>query len=226
MTTNTATVKPLILEMNAGERTLAVHAALLRDEQDVILVDTGIPGQLDVIRQALEREGISFDQLTRIIITHQDLDHLGSLPELVEATGGRVQVVAHELCKPYIMGELPTIKRGVFVRPSKVDVTVQDGDVLPYCGGIQIVFTPGHTPDHISLYHAVSKTLISGDALTAQDGILMPPNRDFTPDMPTALRSVAKLAELEIRSVIAYHGGVCTDQIKERLVQIAEGKAD
>ncbi|TJY41277.1 MBL fold metallo-hydrolase [Cohnella pontilimi] len=218
-----AGVSPLLLELRTGGQPFPVHAALFRDEQNVILVDTGTPGQLEVIREALGREGVSLDQLTQIIITHQDMDHLGSLPELAEATNGRVQVLAHELCKPYIQGELPTIKRGVLVRPTKVDVTLRDGDSLPYCGGIQIIFTPGHTPDHISLYHPASRTLISGDALTSQAGTLMPPSRDFTPDMPTALRSVAKLSRLDIETVITYHGGVCTGGIRERLLQIASG---
>ncbi|WP_429472331.1 MBL fold metallo-hydrolase [Neobacillus sp. B4I6] len=82
----------------------------------------------------------------------------------------------------------------------------------------------GHTPDHISLYHQPTKTLISGDALTANDGVLMPPIPEFTPDMDSALNSVAKLIELDIETVITYHGGVCTDRIKERLTAIAEGK--
>ncbi|MCZ8511800.1 MBL fold metallo-hydrolase [Paenibacillus filicis] len=212
------------LEMDAGGRTFLVHAALLKDERDAILVDTGIPGQLEVIRQALERQGLPFGKLTKIIITHQDLDHVGSLPDLVNASGGHLEVLAHELSKPYILGEAPLIKRGITVQASKVDVTLQDGDLLPYCGGIRVIFTPGHTPDHICLYHVPSKTLISGDALTSVDGVLMPPNPDFTPDMATALKSVAKLLDYDIETVITYHGGVCTNRIKERLAEIAEGK--
>lgn len=36
---------------------MAAHAALVRNDQDVILMDTGIPGQLETIRQALEKAG-------------------------------------------------------------------------------------------------------------------------------------------------------------------------
>jgi glyoxylase-like metal-dependent hydrolase (beta-lactamase superfamily II) len=216
-------IKAVKLEMSAGANTFAVHAALLWDEQDVILVDTGIPGQLELIRHTLAQEGVPFEKLTKIIITHQDLDHLGSLPDLIEASEGRISVFAHELTKPYILGEVPLIKRGVKVPPSKVDVTLQDGDLLPYCGGIQVIFTPGHTPDHISLYHKPSKTLITGDALTSQEGVLMPPNQSFTPDMEEALKSVSKLLDYDIETVITYHGGICTERIKERLAEIANG---
>ena len=219
----TAGIKPLILEMDANGSPFIVHAALLWDENDVILVDTGIPGQLDVIRKALAQAGFPFEKLTKIIITHHDMDHIGSLPDLVHASEGRIKVLAHELAKPYILGEIPTLKRKIIVPPTKVDVTLQDGVVLPDCGGIQVIFTPGHTPDHISLYHVPSKTIISGDALTSTDGVLMSPDPSFTPDMPTALKSVAKMLEFDIETVITYHGGVCTDNIKDRLAVIAKG---
>ncbi|WP_268747713.1 MBL fold metallo-hydrolase [Cohnella kolymensis] len=71
------------------------------------------------------------------------------------------------------------------------------------------------------MYHQSSKTLIAGDALTSHEGIIMPPSRDHTPDMESALKSVAKLLDVEIHTVITYHGGVCTDGIKERLAEIA-----
>ncbi|NIK78862.1 glyoxylase-like metal-dependent hydrolase (beta-lactamase superfamily II) [Paenibacillus castaneae] len=214
-------VMPIVLELNAGS--FVVHAALFWDEKDVILVDTGIPGHGKLIKETLNRESNLFDRLTKIIITHHDNDHIGSLPELLAESNNRIEVLAHPLAKPYIMGELPLMKGGHMARPAKVDYTVQDGEVLPYCGGIQVVYTPGHMPDHISLYHLPSKTLISGDALTAQEGVLMPPSAQFTIDMDQALQSVAKLAELDIETVIAYHGGVCKDQIRERLAVIAEG---
>lgn len=223
MSTGTG-VKALKLEMNNNGKLFVVHAALMWDEQEVILVDTGVPGQLDLIREICAQHSFPFEKLTKIIITHQDMDHIGSLPELIAASEGRVEVLAHELAKPYIQGEVPLIKRGVLATPSKVDVTLQDGDILPYAGGIQVIFTPGHTPDHICLYHKPSKTLISGDALTSLDGVLMPPKQAVTQDMDSALNSVRKLIDLDIETVITYHGGVCTDRIKPRLAEIADGK--
>lgn len=218
-------MKALKLEMNAGGNPFVVHASLLWDEHETILVDTGIAGQLDLIRETLAKESVPFERLTKIIITHQDRDHIGSLPELIAASEGRLEVLAHEIGKPYLLGEVPLVKSKTFAIPAKVDVTLQDGDVLPYCGGIRVIFTPGHSPDHISLYHQPSKTLISGDALTSQDGVLMPPNPVHTPDMETALKSVGKLLEFDIETVIAYHGGVCTERIRERLAEIASGTA-
>jgi len=33
-----------------------------------------------------------------------------------------------------------------------VDKTLEDGEELPFCGGITVIHTPGHTPGHICLY--------------------------------------------------------------------------
>ncbi|MED1958312.1 MBL fold metallo-hydrolase [Brevibacillus formosus] len=218
--TQTEGIKTIKLEMNAGGNPFVVHTAVLWDDNEAILVDTGIPGQLELIQNVLAQEAIPFEKLTKIIITHQDRDHIGSLPEIVAAAEGSVQVVAHEAAIPYLAGVTPLLKSGLLAPPVKVDHAVQDGDVLPYCGGIQVIYTPGHSPDHISLYHIPSKTLISGDALTAQDGVLMPFNPEFTPDQTTALQSIRKLLEFDIEIVIAYHGGVCTEGIKQRLADI------
>ncbi|MGC5327423.1 MBL fold metallo-hydrolase [Brevibacillus sp. SYSU BS000544] len=215
-------IKALRLEMNINENLFVVHAALLWDENEVVLVDTGIPGQLDLIRTVLEQESIPFEKITKIIITHQDRDHIGSLPDIIAASEGKIHVLAHEVAVPYLAGEIPLIKSGAIAPYVKVNQALQDGDILPYCGGIQVIYTPGHSPDHISLYHLPSKTLISGDALTSQDGELQSFDPNFTPDKATAYQSVAKLLDLEIDTVITYHGGVCTENIKERLEDIVK----
>ncbi|MDQ1914222.1 MBL fold metallo-hydrolase [Paenibacillus sp. GD4] len=211
---------PLLLKMDAGGRPFPVHAAALWDGEEATLVDTGIPGQLDVIRYALEEHHIPFERVTRILITHQDRDHIGSLPELVEAGGGRIEVLCHETGRPYLEGETPLVKNGTLATPVKVTGTFRDGEILPIAGGLRVIYTPGHTPDHTSFYHESSRTLISGDALTAQDHVLLPFNPNFTSDKEEALRSIEKLLELKIETVIAYHGGVCIGNIRERLLEI------
>ncbi|TLS50772.1 MBL fold metallo-hydrolase [Paenibacillus antri] len=213
-------IVPLFLEMDAGGRPFPVHATAIWDGEEATIVDTGIPGQLELLRAALEKEGIPFDNVVRILITHQDRDHIGSLPELVATGGGRIEVLCHEVGKPYLQGETPLVKSGTLATPVAVTRTFRDGDILPIAGGLRVVYTPGHTPDHTSFYHMPSRTLISGDALTAKDGVLMPFNPDFTPAREEALRSIEKLLDFKIDTVIAYHGGVCSGSIRERLLEI------
>ncbi|TYP74781.1 MBL fold metallo-hydrolase [Paenibacillus methanolicus] len=215
-------LQAIAFEMDVNGNPFVVHTALLADEQGAVLVDTGIPGQLELIRGVLEQASVPLAKLSTIIITHQDRDHIGSLPELVEATGGAVQVLAHEVGVPYLAGEIPLLKSKQLAVPVQVDRALRDGDVLPVARGLQVVHTPGHTPDHISLYHQPSKTLIAGDALTAADGVLHAFDPRHTLEPRTALASIAKLIELDIETVIAYHGGVVTGDIRQRLRELVE----
>lgn len=91
----------------------------------------------------MERVGIPVDKLNVLILTHQDIDHIGSLPDLLKNGVSDIKVYAHELDKPYIEGELPLLKDGNVENPpkGKVSNTVIDGQELPYCGGIQILHT-------------------------------------------------------------------------------------
>jgi glyoxylase-like metal-dependent hydrolase (beta-lactamase superfamily II) len=92
---------------------------------------------------------------------------------------------------------------------------------LPYCGGMTVIFTPGHTPGHICLYLNQSKILVSGDALVVADGELRGPNPQATYDMDTALKSLKKLARYDIETVVCYHGGVYGDNPNKRLAELA-----
>ncbi|KLU66965.1 putative metallo-hydrolase YflN [Desulfosporosinus acididurans] len=237
-------VEALELTVNLMGRQTTIYPALFWDKDSVILVDAGFPSLEPQIKEAIEKTGVSFDRLTKVIITHQDIDHIGSLPEILACSQQKVEVLAHEVEKPYIQGDKPLIKadaakrsklfetlpeeqrkrlQAVFSNPpkAKVDRTIEDGEELPYCGGIIVIHTPGHTPGHICLYHKATKTLVTGDALTADDGLLSGPNPSATYDLDEANKSMKKLARLDIDNVICYHGGVFTNDVQKRILQLA-----
>jgi glyoxylase-like metal-dependent hydrolase (beta-lactamase superfamily II) len=205
---------------------------------------------LQAIREAMDKLGVPFRRLDKVIITHQDVDHIGSLPEVVKAADPAPEVIAHELAKPYVEGDKPLVKLTperiakmletlpeerrqdpqavlTLLPRAKVDTTVVGDQYLPYCGGITVIFTPGHTPDHISLYLHKSKTLVAGDALTVADGQLSGPRAEVTQDMATATASIEKFTHFDIATVICYHGGVFEKDANQRLAALAiSGGAD
>lgn len=91
-------------------RVEAIHPTLIGDEDTVMLVDTGFPGQLALFREAMAEAGVPFNRLTKIVITHQDLDHIGGLPAMIGELGQGVEVLASEVEKPYIQGEQRLVK--------------------------------------------------------------------------------------------------------------------
>ncbi|PFU79622.1 hydrolase [Bacillus cereus] len=196
-----------------------IHPILLWDDEMAVLIDTGFPGQIEDIQVEMEKVGVSFDKLKVVILTHQDIDHIGSLPELLQRCRSNIKVYAHELDKPYIEGDLPLLKDGnVENRPKgKVSDTVIDGQELPYCGGILILHTPGHTPGHISLYLKQSKILVAGDSMYSVNGVLGGVHAPTTLNIMEARQSLKKYLNLDIESVVCYHGGLSKENINVQL---------
>jgi glyoxylase-like metal-dependent hydrolase (beta-lactamase superfamily II) len=74
-----------------------IHPTLIWDKDTAILVDTGFPGQLSKIREAMEKAKVPFNKLNKIILTHQDIDHIGSLPDILDESTQRIEVLASQL---------------------------------------------------------------------------------------------------------------------------------
>lgn len=227
-----------------GRRTI-IYPVIVSDADEVILVDTGFPGSdgIEQIREQAIEAGIPFERLTKVILTHQDIDHIGGLPELIRKQ--KVKVIAHEEEKPYIEGTKRLIKftpervraiealpedeqrrlKSVYEAPPKapVDTCVGDGHELPCCGGIVVIHTPGHTPGHICLYLRQNKVLIAGDALNMADGSLVGPNPQFSADMDSAKASLKKLTRYDIQTVVTYHGGAYGENVNQRIAELAGG---
>lgn len=103
-------VEILELTMNVMGNQSIIHPTLIWDDETVILVDAGIPFQLPEIQKVMDQVGAPFSKLNKVILTHQDLDHIGGLPEILRSSVHKVEVLAHKEERPYIQGEKPLLK--------------------------------------------------------------------------------------------------------------------
>lgn len=237
-------VEVLELKTIVMGRESIIYPTLIWDKDTAILVDAGFPGQGQYIREAVEKAGVAFNKLNKVIITHQDIDHIGALPEMLTISENKIEVIAHEIEKPHIQGDKPLLKadperlkklegsipeeqlnrmKELFKNSpkAKVDTTVEDGEELPYCGGIKVIWTPGHTTGHICLYLKQSKTLITGDAIVLADGQLFGPRPQMTANMDEATKSLKKLVQYDIETVVCYHGGIFNHNANQRIAELA-----
>ncbi|WP_235885539.1 MBL fold metallo-hydrolase [Paenibacillus cymbidii] len=231
-----------MLELNAGNRTLC--PTILYDDERWYLVDTGLPGNAPLICDLAQAAGMGDRPLGAILLTHQDIDHIGGLPGFRNAEGSVMDVYAHNEDRSAIDGTGPMLKvsperlatllesmpaqvrsgfEATFLHPNAPNVTrtFADGDELPIAGGLTVIHTPGHTPGHVSLYHRPSKTLIAGDAMVIVGGELQGPIPAYTPILPQALQSLRKLTEFDVDTVICYHGGCLRTGVNARISKLA-----
>lgn len=93
-----------------------MYPVLVWDEKNTVLIDTGLPGQEETLLELIKKEGVHPEKIDSIIITHHDMDHIGSLASIVKWIKAKnngestVRVLSHEIEKPYIQGEKLPIK--------------------------------------------------------------------------------------------------------------------
>lgn len=118
--------------------------------------------------------------------------------------------------------ELPDQFQHLIINPPKVKVDhiVEDGDEIPFCGGIRVIFTPGHTPGHICLYLQESNILIAGDALSIDRGELRGPTTPTIADVPLAQQSLRALLDFNIEKMVCFHGGLSTENVNKQLISL------
>ncbi|MGI9645045.1 MAG: MBL fold metallo-hydrolase [Ilumatobacteraceae bacterium] len=184
-----------------------VSAYVLLRGNEAAVVDTGIPGEVDLIADGLSALGASFTDVRHVVITHKHDDHQGGLGEvLAEATGAMVYAGEADLAE--ITSSVPLTAIG-------------DGDEVL---GMGVLNTPGHTPGSISLFDTETGILVAGDAVNGDEaGGLTGANPRFSDDMTAAGASIARLAELPSTVVAFGHGGAPVDDAMAKLAALTTG---
>jgi glyoxylase-like metal-dependent hydrolase (beta-lactamase superfamily II) len=131
------------------------------DSDRAIVVDPG--EEADRLTEAVDALGITVEA---ILLTHTHFDHVGAVAPLARHTGA--PVYCPELEVPVlanIMDFVPWAGFGPF-ESYDADETVKGGENLTLADlDIDVIFTPGHSPGHVTYSIAAEQALFSGDVL-------------------------------------------------------------
>ena len=127
---------------------------------EAIVIDPGDEAQR--LLGAIDELGLD---VKAILLTHTHFDHVGAVAEVAAATGAPVY------CPVLEVGVLADVMS--FVPPGfgpfesyEADETVAGGERLELAGlEIEVLFTPGHSPGHVTYSIPAEHALFSGDVL-------------------------------------------------------------
>jgi len=170
-----------------------------------VIVDPG--EEAPRLLEAIEGWAVTLDA---ILLTHTHFDHVGAVAPLARATGAPVYCPQIEV--PVLQDVMAFVPWPGFGPYESWDPehTVAGGETLALAGlQLDVIFTPGHSPGHVTYAVRDEAALLSGDVLF-QDSI----GRTDLPggDGPTLMRSIALLLDRfdDATVVLPGHMGVTT----------------
>jgi hydroxyacylglutathione hydrolase len=149
--------------MPVGPLQTNCYLATCQETHEAVLID---PGWDDpILVQTIEGRGAV---VKAIVLTHAHFDHIGGVAALVERTGA--PLIMHPDDVPLLNRRGGADEWGIPIPPApSPDRLVKEGDQIEI-GALrfEVLFTPGHTPGHISLHEVSKRVLFDGDVLFRQ----------------------------------------------------------
>ena len=135
---------------------------LRRDGSDrALIVDPG--DEADKLLGAIDQLGVT---LEGILLTHTHFDHVGAVAPVAEATGAEVWVPKAEA---FVLADINAFVPWPGFGPYEsyeAEHTLEGGERLELAGfEIDVLFTPGHSPGHVTFSLPGEQAMFSGDVL-------------------------------------------------------------
>lgn len=152
----------IIRQLTLGQLQTNCYIAGCEQTREAIVIDPG--DEVGKILADIERFKL---KVTHILNTHAHFDHIGANAALVKATGAPLAI--HSLDLP-LLKERGGAKYFGFEIPQSPDPDelLEAGSKIPFGKyTLRTLFTPGHTPGHVSFYEPREGALFDGDVLFA-----------------------------------------------------------
>ena len=174
---------------------------------ELILIDTGAGWSVEKIIKNIEKLGFDCKNLTKILLTHCHIDHIGGVPEIKKRFGSKIYI--HKLDTPPLENGDPILTAAKWYQtsfpPTPVDVKLNSPEEILSIGEQKIVclHTPGHTPGSICIYlDKDGKRILFGQDL---HGPLL---EEFGSNLEDYGRSTKKLLDLDADILCEGHFGI------------------
>lgn len=175
------------------------------------LIDCGHPGETEKNIASLQAAGIPLSDIDYLINTHSHADHIGLCAYLKTINPGlqiisapeKVQYQALRKCKRIFSEAEDDFNE------FDIDIPVGHGDCIDMGNtSLQVIKTPGHTIDSISLYWPFNKWIFTGDILYDRVICQLDYYQDIMQSLHELEESYNRIKALEPVLVLPGHGGM------------------
>lgn len=152
----------IIKQLSVGQVGTNCYLAGCEESRAGVVIDPG--DEAEYILAEVKALGLT---IKYILNTHAHFDHIMANGALVKATQATLAI--HPLELPLLRQNGGAALFGLMAPPSpEPDLLLAEGDTLTFgTHTFQVLFTPGHTPGHVSFYEAEAKVIFDGDVLFA-----------------------------------------------------------
>jgi glyoxylase-like metal-dependent hydrolase (beta-lactamase superfamily II) len=182
---------------------------LLECKDGLVLIDVGFTPlcQRNILSE-LDSMNNTWSDISKIILTHADYDHIDNLPQVVELTNAEILIGKGD--------EIALLERTGL----SADVILESGDLVDDCGIIESVHVPGHREGNLSLFLHRYRTLIAGDTIFGDDTdhpFIYPPPAKFSRNVMDARTNLKILMDYDFDALLLSHGRNILSDAKELL---------
>jgi hydroxyacylglutathione hydrolase len=180
-----------------------VNVILIFGEK-ITLIDSGVKGSEEIIRQYIELQDRDFAEIETLILSHSHPDHIGSAAKIKELTGCKIW--AHGAEKEWIENIGIQNKQrpvpGFFNlvdRSAKIDRFISDGQKLAVEDGptLRFIHSPGHSKGSLNIEFVEDSILFTADSIPLKNDI---PNYDNFSDL---MNSLDKISNAEFTTLLS-----------------------
>lgn len=205
-----------------------VLSAFVVDAAEPVLVETGYPNGVDVLRSGLQAAGVAPSSVEHAVISHVHIDHSGGAAALV-SDNPDLAVYIHEVTADHLvdpagltassrdamgthfeeMGAMDPVPEDNLVPVGDSGTTIHAGDRR-----LELHHTPGHSPDHLSAWDPISGTLFANEAVGSyypREDRWLPPSTVPRFDVAAVRDSIEDLRGFDADRLAMSHYGVRED---------------